>query len=99
MLLPASTWPEGSQPAGVGGDFFLKGGVGKRSCLPMTTKLTAFLAFDRWNSVATSKFLFFDFGESSMVTFSMPLVTLLIETAPFCLCCVPPLCFRPRFYI
>lgn len=63
----------------------------------MTTKLTAFFAFDRWNSVATSKFLFFDFGESSMVTFSMPLVTLLIEAPPFCLCCVPPFGFRPRF--
>lgn len=65
----------------------------------MTTKLTAFFAFDRWNSVATSRFLFFVFGESSIVTLSMPLVTLLIEAPPFCLCCVPPFCFRPRFYI
>lgn len=62
----------------------------------MTTKLTAFFAFDRSNSVATSKFLLFVFGESSMVILSMPLVTLLTEPPPFCLFCVPPFGFRPR---
>lgn len=65
----------------------------------MTTKLTAFFAFDLSNSAATSKFLLFVFGESSMVIFSMSLVTLLTEPPPFCLFCVPPFGFRPRCYI